>query len=83
MGEKRGQMTKNFLNFKKFPQTASERLDLFSCLGETYTIIVIDNNPRKSYTTIIYYLGKQSYTILNNHVRPTYTTIIDNLRHLN
>ena len=32
MGEKRGKMTKNFLNPQKFPQTASVRLDLFSCL---------------------------------------------------
>ena len=32
MGEKRGNMEKNFLNPEKFPQTASGRLDLFSCL---------------------------------------------------
>ena len=32
MGEKRGKMTKNFLNPQIFSQTASERLDLFSCL---------------------------------------------------
>ena len=35
MGEKCGKMTKNFLNPQKFPQTASERLDLFSCLAGT------------------------------------------------
>ena len=35
MGEKRGQMTKNFLNSQKFLQTASEGMDLFSCLPVT------------------------------------------------
>ena len=33
MGEKHGQMTKNVLNSYKFSQTATERLDLFLCLG--------------------------------------------------
>ena len=32
MGEKRGKMTKKFLNPQKLPRTAFERLDLFSCL---------------------------------------------------
>ena len=40
MGEKYGKMTKNVLNPQKFPQTASERLDLFSCLL-TFTFYVI------------------------------------------
>ena len=34
MGEKCGKMTKNFLNPEIFPQTASERLVLFSCLSK-------------------------------------------------
>ena len=36
MGEKGGQMAKNFLNSQKFPQAASERLDLFSCLMKSW-----------------------------------------------
>ena len=34
MDEKDGKMTTNFLNPQKFPQTASEHLDLFSCLDQ-------------------------------------------------
>ena len=33
MGEQCGKMTKKFPNPQIFPQAASERLDLFSCLG--------------------------------------------------
>ena len=42
-GEKRGKMEKNFLNPQIFPQTASERLDLFSCLASSYPAMLFED----------------------------------------
>ena len=44
MDEKHGKMTTNFLNPQKFPQMASERLDLFSCLGQRRVIFIQSEN---------------------------------------